>query len=158
TPGDVQVTPPGFRATLASPSSVGHLRPGGWGKAVAVAAFGAAAVYGAAAASAWMRYGRPAPASPDNTDARLDLFMPVYDVVDRHHIVVNASPEATFDALMAMNLEDSPVIRGIFRTRELVLGAGPRTRTLSGGVIEMTKALGWVELARVPGHEVVMGA
>ena len=74
------------------------------------------------------------PAAPEDADAFLDRFMPEYDVVERHHINVAAPAEVTFAALMDMDLEDSRVIRAIFKGRELLLGAEPtrrRTRAAS---------------------------
>ena len=125
----------------------------------ALAALGAAtAGYAAIAGAAWLRYGHAPPPGDDEDDALLDLFMPDYDVVERHHIDVNAPAEATFGASMRMSLDDSPIIRAIFKGRELILGAEPDTRFRSKSLVETTKALGWVVLAEVPGHEIVMGA
>ena len=64
----------------------------------------------------------------------------------------------TFGALMDMDLEDSALIRAIFKGRELLMGAEPDTKTTARSLVETTKALGWVVLAEVPGHEIVMGA
>ena len=49
--------------------------------------------------------------------------MPEYEIVERHHVNVAAPADRTFGALMNMDLEDSHVIRAIFRGRELLLGA-----------------------------------
>ena len=57
-----------------------------------------------------------------------------------------------------MDLQDSAVIRGIFRARELLLGSKPDDRPLPRGLLTQTKALGWGVLAEVPGREIVMGA
>jgi hypothetical protein len=59
---------------------------------------------------------------------------------------------------MDMDLEDSGIIRAIFKGREMLLGADARTETRPRGLVAMTKALGWGVLAEVPGHEIVMGA
>jgi hypothetical protein len=88
----------------------------------------------------------------------LDRFMPEYEVAERHHIVVGASADATFAALLDMDLEDSPVIRAIFKARELLLGADARAEPRTRGLVAMTKELGWRVLADVPGRELVMGA
>lgn len=125
----------------------------------ALAALGAAtAGYAAIAGAAWLRYGHAPPPGNGEGDALLDLFMPDYDVVERHHIAVDAPAEATFGASMRMSLDDSPIIRAIFKGRELILGAEPDTRFRSKSLVETTQALGWVVLAEVPGHELVMGA
>ena len=118
----------------------------------------AAASYAVYAGVAWMRYGHPAPAAPEDADAFLDRFMPKYDVVERHQINVAAPADVTFAALMDMDLEDSRVIRAIFKGRELLLGADADRTPHARGLVAITKGLGWGVLADVPGHEIVMGA
>ena len=95
---------------------------------------GAAALAGAAAASYAGFVGdvgcatatRHAPAA-DEADPLLDVFMPSYDIAERHHIGVGAPADVTFGALMDMDLEQSLLIRAIFKGRELLLGAEPDT-------------------------------
>lgn len=130
----------------------------GLGGAAALA--GAAAVsYAGFVGSSWLRYGHPAEPAPDEADPMLDLFMPKYDVAERHHIAVATSADVTFRALMDMDLEQSRLVRAIFKGRALLLGtdddgeASPRR-----SLIDTTKSLGWVVLAEMPGHEIVMGA
>jgi hypothetical protein len=118
----------------------------------------AGASYAAYVGVTWLRYGHPAPAAPDDIDAFLDRFMPVYEVVERHHLAVAAPAVVTFAAAMDMDLEDSHVIRAIFKGRELLLGADADTRSHARGLVAVTKELGWGVLAEVPGHEIVMGA
>src|SRR5687767_3077661 len=92
----------------------------------AVGGFGLAAVaYAAYVGTTWYRYGRISPAAGDETDPLLDHFMPQYDVAERHHVRVMAAPEITLSAAADTDLQRSAVIRAIFRTRELVLGAEP---------------------------------
>lgn len=117
----------------------------------------AAAAYGVTVASAWLRYGHAAERRRDETDPLLDLFMPRYEVADCHRIGVGAPAGQTFDALMKLDLDESALVRAIFRGRQVLLGADAR-RTGRQSLVEMTKALGWVVLAEVPGHEIVMGA
>ena len=129
------------------------------------AAYGIASLLGLAGASfavyvavSWLRYGRAAPAAPEDADASLDRFMPQYEIVERHHVNVAAPADRTFGALMNMDLEDSHVIRAIFRGRELLLGADAGKKRQVRGLVAVTKALGWGVLAEEPGHEIVMGA
>jgi hypothetical protein len=130
-----------------------------WTAGAAAAAAGLATVsYGALAAASWMRFGHPTAPAIDETDTLLDVFMPSYDVVERHNINVGAPADMTFAALMEMSLDDSPLVRAIFRARELVLRAEVRPKPAARSVVEVTKALGWVVLADMPGHEIVMGA
>jgi hypothetical protein len=133
-------------------------------RAAALAAKGAAAVialgvagYVAYVGAAWLRYGRPRKAAAVESDDLLDRFMPRYDIVERHHIQVAAPADVTFAASMDMDLEDSAVVRAIFKGREILLGADqPGIRT--HGLVATTKALGWRVLAERPGRELVMGA
>ncbi len=106
----------------------------------------------------WVRYGHPEEPTTDDADALLDRFMPVYDVAERRHIVVAASADVTFVAACESDLMQSPIIRTIFKARELVLGAQSDTTARPQGVLAFTKSIGWSVLAEVPGREVVMGA
>ena len=118
----------------------------------------AAASYAGFVGAAWLRYGHPVPPADGEADPLLDVFMPNYDVAERHHIAVATSADVTFGALMDMNLEQSPIVRAIFKGRELLMGADEGAGTASRNLVETTKALGWVALAEMPGHEIVMGA
>jgi hypothetical protein len=130
-----------------------------WGVGGAAALMGAAAVsYAAIVGSTWLRYGHDGEPAADEKDALLDVFMPQYDVSERHHVGIAAPADVTFAALMDMNLDDSLVVRAIFKGREILLGAEPDDKPNAHSLVEMTKALGWVVLAEMPGHEIVMGA
>ena len=128
------------------------------GAALVSAAGVAAASYATLVGAAWLRYGRVAAAPPEHTDASLDRFMPAYEVVERHHIRVAAPSGVTFGALMDMDLEDSPVVRAIFKGRELLLGADSDTPRHARGLVALTREIGWGVLAEIPGREIVMGA
>jgi hypothetical protein len=107
---------------------------------------------------AWLRYGEASQATGDEADALLDRFMPDYEVAERHHIRVAAPAEITLAAACETDLMHSPLIRAVFRTRELILGSQPDTTVHPRGVLAYTTSLGWRVLAHVPGREVVMGA
>ena len=106
----------------------------------------------------WLRYGHPEPPDPDEGDALLEQFMPAYEVAERRHIAVTAPADLTFAVACEADLMQSPIIRAIFKARELVLGARPDTTPRPSGVVALTKSIGWRVLAEVPGREVVMGA
>ncbi len=106
----------------------------------------------------WLRYGHPAPTRGDDTDALLDRFMPVCEVAERHHIHVAAPSEITFAAACEQDLMAPPLVRAIFKARDIVLGAERDTAAHPRGLLALTKSIGWGVLAEVPGHEVVMGA
>ena len=57
-----------------------------------------------------------------------------------------------------MDLNESWVVRAIFRAREVVLGAEPDTLTRPRGIVALTTSIGWGVLAEEPGRELVMGA
>ncbi|MGE3958743.1 MAG: hypothetical protein AB7H96_18665 [Vicinamibacterales bacterium] len=118
----------------------------------------AAGAYAAWAGSAWLRYGHVAPPSPAAADPLLDHFMPVYEVVERHHIRVGAPADVTYAAAKEMDLTRSRIVRAIFRTRELLLGAEPEHAARPSGIVALTQSLGWGVLAEHPGRELVMGA
>lgn len=113
----------------------------GVGGAAALA--GAVAVsYAAFVGSAWLRYGHAAQPAADEKDPLLDVFMPKYDVAERHHVGVAAPASVTFDALMDMDLEDSLLVRAIFKARQLLLGAEADARTKTQGLVAVTTELG----------------
>jgi hypothetical protein len=70
-----------------------------------------------------MRYGQPSAPSNNEADPLLDQFMPVYDVTERHHIHVAAPAEITFATACDQDLMAVPLVRAVFRAREVVLGA-----------------------------------
>ena len=106
----------------------------------------------------WLRYGHPAPARADDADPLLDRFMPAYDVAERHHVHVAAAAEITFTAACEQDLMALPIVRAIFRAREVVLGSDPDTTTHPRGLLALTQSIGWGVLTEVPGREVVMSA
>jgi hypothetical protein len=125
----------------------------------AAGALGAAAgAYLTYAGVTWLRYGQPAPANPEEIDPLLDQFMPVSDVVERHHIQVAAPADVTFAAACDIDLQHASVVRAIFRAREVLLGSEPDPAARPRGLLAFTRSLGWGTLAEVPTREVVMGA
>ena len=121
--------------------------------------FGAAvAAYATYGGVAWLRYGHASASTDENRDPLLDRFMPIFDVAERHHIRVAAPAEVTFAAACAADLQQSPLARAIFYTRERLLGSEPDSEVRPRELLALTKSLGWAVLAEVPGREVVMGA
>ena len=124
-------------------------------------AAGAGVVMGAYATYAcvtWYRYGQPSRPTPAEADRWLDRFIPVYEVVERHHVRVAAPAHVTVAAARDQDLASSPLVRAIFKVRELTLGATPDDRTRPRGLLALTQSLGWGVLAEVPGREIVVGA
>jgi hypothetical protein len=106
----------------------------------------------------WLRYGHPRRPTVDEFDRLLDRFMPVYDVVDRHHIRVEAPAAVTLDVAQEMNLSDLPVIRAVFKSREFLLRSRPHDRTQPNGLVDEMVSIGWSVLAEMPGREIVVGS
>ena len=136
----------------------------------------AAASYVTYAGITWYRYGRTEhKVKGEESDSLLDLYMPEYEVSDRHHIRVAAPAETTFAAACQMNMSRPAIVRAIFKTRQVALGCAaaiaegkfstcsrtgnppPETTPQKGFLAEM-KSLGWGELAETPGREIVLGA
>ena len=120
----------------------------------ASAALLAVAGYGA---MTWYRYGR-ARGSRSGGDL-LDRFMPEYDVRERHQTRVAAPAGVTFAAASELALHRSPLIRGLFRARQLLMGGTvPPARVPDVPFLDEVVALGWRMLAVEPERQVVVGA
>ena len=114
--------------------------------------------YATIAGAAWARYGRPPRArTPEEQDPLLDRFMPFYDIVERHHIQVEAPAEVTFKAARDLRMDGSCVARAMFKGRELMLGAKPAPPP-TGGMLDAMVSIGWGILADHPDREIVLGA
>jgi len=127
-------------------------------KALATAAAIACAAYAGYVAATWLRYGRAKRRRRAGGDSSLDRFMPAYDVYERHQIAIAAPPEVTFAAVKQMELQGSPIVRAIFKARELLMRAKTDTTALPRGFFAQVKAIGWGSLAERPEREVAMGA
>jgi hypothetical protein len=118
----------------------------------------AAAAYGAYVGITWYRYGDAAPFRPEEQDPLLDRFMPSYDVAERHHVRIGAPSAVTLAAARDVDLQGSPIVRGIIKAREVILGATGDDRPRPRGLLAEVQSLGWGVLAEVPEREVVVGA
>ena len=91
-------------------------------------------------------------------DALLDRFMPQHDIVERHSVSVAAPADVALAAACEADLAASPIIRAIFRAREIVLRSTPPSDGRPRGLLALTTSLGWRVLAEVPGREIVVGS
>jgi hypothetical protein len=132
-----------------------YARAGKWSATVCAVA---AAAYGTYVGITWYRYGKVRQPAPEEQDPLLDRFLPVYEIVERHHIRVAAPADVTLDSAREIDVQASPVVRTIFRAREVILGATPGNRRPPHALLAEMQSLGWGVLADVPGREVVMGA
>jgi hypothetical protein len=117
-----------------------------------------AAAYAAYAAVTWLRYGKKKRKTGEDADPLLDMFMPDCEIGDYHKIRVAAPAEVALSAATEVDLEDSAIIRGIFKGRELLLRSRADSTIRPRGLLAQTKSLGWGLLAELPGREIVMGA
>jgi hypothetical protein len=118
----------------------------------------AAAAYTTSVSVTWCRYGHAKRAADGEVgDAQLALFIPLYDVVERHRVRVSAPAGITFSAACDLNLRQSATIRAIFKSRELILGGKPEGTTPTLGLVEQAGAWGWGVLAEQPGRWIVFG-
>jgi hypothetical protein len=102
----------------------------------------------------------------------LDEMMPVYDVVERHRIVVRATPERVFRAIRTADLARGPVTRGLLAARALpaavlalVRSSGARPDARGGWRAERHRGIrladfegsGFRVVAEHPPEELVIG-
>jgi hypothetical protein len=119
----------------------------------------AAGTYAAYVATTWLRFGgASASRDADEADDLLDRFMPDYDVVERHHIAVDAPAGITLEVARSLDVNGAPVVRAVFKARELLMGSTDPAPEPSNGLVEDMRALGWGVLAEHAGREIVMGA
>ena len=126
----------------------------------ATAAAGAGLLgFGGYAAVAWARYGHADPRRHPR-DELLDRFMPEPEVDEYHHLTVRAPAAVTFAAAKQMDLQASPVAKGIFWLRAIpaLLRGEPFRPQGSTGIVAETLGMGWGVLAEVPDREIVIGA
>lgn len=126
--------------------------------ALAAGAGVAVGVYGGVALTTWLRYGRVPKVAAADRDALLDRFIPVYEVVERHRIAIDAPAAIAMAAAREQDLLRLPIVRLLMRTRGFVMGATADERDEPRGLVAATLALGWGVLADEPGRELVMGA
>ena len=115
---------------------------------------------GYAAVVAWnrLRYGTLKPSRLPRGSSVIDRFIPNPEVVEHHHIAIDAPAEVVLAAAKQMRMLDSRSIRAIFKLRELVMGGGQDTRPHPQPLLEQMQSIGWTVLAESPGREVVLGA
>ena len=108
------------------------------------------------AALTWKQYGKVN--RPRRADALFDRYMPAFEVAEQNDVQVAAPAAITYEVLRAMDPLDSPLVRAIFRGRELLLGAEHGSPQQRQSIVDQTVALGWRVLAEEPGREIVVGA
>jgi hypothetical protein len=97
-------------------------------------------------------------AGGEDADPLLDRFMPTYDVAERHHVRIAAPAEITLEAATEMDLQQSAIVRVIFKAREWIMRSHPAPDQKTRALLSQMRAIGWGMLAEIPGREIVMGA
>ena len=124
-----------------------------------VAGAGWAAIgYGAMVAYHRARYGRAKDSAPAAEHSLIDNFIPEPEVVEHHQIGINAPADVVLETAKDMEVMNSPVIRAVFRLRELALGGEPDTRPHPTRLLPQMQSIGWVVLAEIPGREIILGS
>jgi hypothetical protein len=88
----------------------------------------------------------------------LDTFIPVYEVVERHHVHVAAPAEITLAAATEMDIQQSAIIRAIFKGREWIMGSRAARDQIPRAFLSQMLAIGWGVLSEIQAREIVMGA
>ena len=110
-------------------------------------------------ATRWMRYGHVRKRRGPPT--LLDRFLPECEVLERHQTRVAAPADITYVAAREMSLAASPVVRAIFRGRELLMRSSVAERPEERppqSLIDEVLSIGWGVLDQEPGREIVLGA
>jgi hypothetical protein len=87
----------------------------------------------------------------------IDAFLPVAEHGSRHEILVRAPAEVVLDVACTADMQANPLVRGIFRLRELLLRSKSLPRE-PRGLLDETLSLGWGLLAHRPARAIVVGA
>lgn len=128
------------------------------GVGLAATAAAAAAGYAALVVINRARYGDAKYVEKGAADSMLDRFMPEPEVAEHHHVNIDAPADVVLATAKEMELLRSPMIRAIFKARELALGGEPDERPHPAGLLAQMLSIGWVVLAERAGREVVLGA
>lgn len=116
-----------------------------------------AAAWAAHATVTWLEFGR-AGFTP-SADRLLDRFMPRCEVEENFEIRVDAPAPIAFAAAHELVLERLPLVRALFRARELLLRVRRRdTAPPPEPFLDEAVQLGWQVLDEEPGRAIVMGA
>lgn len=97
-------------------------------------------------------------ARAENQHRLIERFVPESDVAECHEVRVNAPADLVFDVAENFDFMSVPLVYAIFWVRARILGARPPDRQEMNGLVTATRRMGWGELARRPGRELVMGA
>lgn len=93
------------------------------------------------------------------TQARaIERLIPAWDVRSYHQTIVQAPADMVFAVAEHFDLQSIPLVRAIFWLRGKLMRASRSSPRRPAGLVAEAKSLGWGELYRRPGRELVMGA
>lgn len=127
------------------------------GVGMAATAAAAAAGYAALVVINRARYGKTKYVKT-GADSLLDRFIPQPEVAEHHQIDIDAPADVVLATAKDIELLRSPMIRAIFKARELALGGEPDARPHPSGLLDQMLSIGWVVLSERAGREIVLGA
>ena len=107
-------------------------------------------------ATRWLRYGHVR--KRGGPPILLDRFLPECEVLERHQTRVDAPADVTYAAAREMSLTKSPLVRAIFRGRELLMHSSAAEKRPPQSLIDEVLSIGWGVLDHEPGREIVLGA
>ena len=95
----------------------------------------------------------------------IDAYLPVYDVSERHSVLIKASPQCVYAVLRTADLADFPPVRLLLRLRALpaaLRGGGSgwhKLRTQMAGSVQLRtlEKQGFAVLAEEPAAELLIG-
>ncbi len=90
----------------------------------------------------------------------IDEFLPTYQVVERHALLVPAPPARAYAAIWEADLAASPIVKALFALRSVpALLSAPRSFRFPASRVTLHELLrhGFHLLAEEPGREVVLG-
>jgi hypothetical protein len=88
----------------------------------------------------------------------LDRFIPKPDVRERFEITIGAPAELVMEIATNFDMQSLPLVRAVFRLREMLMKSGRRAARRPQGMLDETRALGWGLLFEHPGRLVICGA
>lgn len=100
------------------------------------------------------------PSRPVTREPRrlIERFAPGAEIGESHDVLIHAPADLVFEVAEDFDLMSMPSIYWIFWLRARMLGAPIPHRDDLAGLVAETSKMGWGELARRPGRELVMGA
>jgi hypothetical protein len=117
----------------------------------------AAGAAGYASLVAWNRWRYGSPSALPN-DPVLNRFMPSPEVAEHHEIAIAAPAAVVLAAAKEMQALELPLVRTVFKLRELALGGEPDRRQHPQGLLDQMVSIGWVVLDEIAEREIVLGA